>query len=158
MPAGSPPWRASTCAASHGCAALINNDACPCQTGPVASSNKETDQAKIYGALCLTICPFSHADIHCVPCGLFAAITDTSDAQTGTAGPPSGSIPPPSPEAAARVKTTSTAPGVYSDDFFFHAYSCVVSTTKHVGGLLLDARAGLKSRYRFDLIRIAKTA
>lgn len=69
------------------------------------------------------------------------AIMDMSDAGTGTAGPPSGSIPPPSPEAAARVKTTSTAPGtVYSDDFF-HAYSCV-------GGLLLDAQAGLKSRNR----------
>lgn len=43
-------------------------------------------------------------------------IMDMSGAATGTAGLPSGSIPPLSPEAAARVKTTSTAQGAYNDE------------------------------------------
>lgn len=48
-----------------------------------------------------------HADVLCCP----TVIMDMSGVVTETAGLPSGSIPPLSPEAAARVKTTSTAPG-----------------------------------------------
>lgn len=63
----------------------------------------------------MTICPPSHADIDQVPCGYcFCSLTvtmDTSGVGTGTAGLPSGSIPPLCPEAAAKAKTTSTAPG-----------------------------------------------
>lgn len=56
-------------------------------------------------------------------------ITDMSGAATGTVGLPSGSIPPLSPEAAARVKTTSTARGedclVYVHFFVsVHKHAC----------------------------------
>lgn len=46
-------------------------------------------------------------DVLCCP----TVIMDMSGAVTGTADLPSGSIPLPSPEAAAKVKTTSTAQG-----------------------------------------------
>ncbi len=46
-------------------------------------------------------------DVLCCP----TVIMDMSGVATGTAGLPSGSIPLPSPEAAAKVKTTSTAQG-----------------------------------------------
>lgn len=62
----------------------------------------------------MTIRPFSHADIDQVPCDVLCCptvIMDMSGAATGTAGLPSGSIPLLSPEAAAKVKTTSTAQG-----------------------------------------------
>lgn len=43
-----------------------------------------------------------------------SVIMDMSGVVTGTADLPSGLILPLSPEAAARVKTTSTAQGVYN--------------------------------------------
>ena len=60
-------------------------------------------------------------------------IMDMSAAPMGTAGLPSGSIPPLSPEAAARVKTTSTAQG---EDFTFilhtaKIHSCDVNYILH---------------------------
>lgn len=63
----------------------------------------------------MTICPYSYADIDqmlcvdvlCCP----TVIMDMSDVVTETVVLPSGSIPPLFPEAAARVRTTSTALG-----------------------------------------------
>lgn len=76
-------------------------------------------------------------DVLCCP----TVIMDMSGAATGTAGPPSGSIPPLCPEAAARVKTTLTVQGedctiyqefilisyhVYTLMCFFFAQMCVL--------------------------------
>lgn len=53
---------------------------------------------------------------------------DMNAAATGTACLPSGSIPPVSPEAAVKVKTTSTAQGedyvIYSEFIFYRIIIC----------------------------------
>lgn len=76
----------------------------------------------------MAICLFSHADIDLVLCvGVLCCskvVTAMSAVVMGTAGLPSGSIPLRSLEAAARVKTTSAAQGVYKG-LNCYANSCV---------------------------------
>lgn len=77
----------------------------------------------------MAICLFSHADIDLVLCVgvLFCSkvITAMSAVVMGTAAPPSGSIPLRSLEAAARVKITSAAQGVYKG-LNCYPNSCVI--------------------------------
>lgn len=62
-----------------------------------------------------TINPISEVDIDyywgCVALLCLSVIMDMNGVGMGTAGLPSGSIPPLCPEAAAMVKTTLTAQG-----------------------------------------------
>lgn len=64
--------------------------------------------------------PLTHANAD--QANVFSCVTvttDTSGGMTGTAGRPSGSTLPPCPEAAARVRTTSTVRG---KDWFLAAF------------------------------------
>ena len=83
----------------------------------------------------------ARVDVVCCP----TAIMDMSVVAMGTAGLPSGSTPPPCPEAAARVRTTSTAQG---KDFMCNGVLDVVSW-------MLKQNCSADTDHRFNMIRIA---
>lgn len=99
------------------------------------------------------------ADVLCPP----TAIMDMSGVAMGTVGLPSGSIHPPCPEAAVRVKTTSTAQGedcvidlfIYS--FILHNVVCVfLHTNLKAFSLMLRQDSRADTDHRFNMIRIVK--